>query len=72
MSVTAQLPAPTLYVSVNVPTLDGVNTPPDVTPVPLQVPFAGVAVKLSGVEFKHTLWSVPALAAVGLATVSNT
>jgi hypothetical protein len=72
VSVTAQLPEPTLYVSENVPALDGVNTPPDVTPVPVQVPFGGVAVKLRGAEFKHTLWSVPALAAVGLATVSTT
>ena len=51
-----------VYVSVNVPGLDGVKTPAAVTPGPLQVPPIGVpVVMLNGIDWLQSWMSAPAL-----------
>jgi hypothetical protein len=43
VSLAKQLPDPREYTALKVPAVEGVKIPPDVTPVPDQVPPAGLA-----------------------------
>ena len=69
VSVLKQVPVPNEYVNTNVPTVDGVNMPADVTFAPLHVPPEGVKpVNVSDGAFWQTEKPVPALATWGFTT----